>query len=266
MKGTLTILAKKILPHSLRIQLRKANWMRKYYTKILRGGSSSKPVYCPIADQEFKCFISKQEGVWHSDLTVSNGAKNRHRLVWLYLQNKTRIFTAPVTLLHVAPEFSYFPKLKAIKTLDYLPGDKMVDGYGKQAGVQYMDLLDLKLADQSVDYILCNHVLEHLPDDIAAMKQMYRVLRKGGEAIITVPIDESLAKTYEDFSITTPAGREKHFGQWDHVRWYATDIKARLESVGFETSLERYGETFSKEDYTRFGLCEDLIVVAKKPC
>ncbi len=113
--------------------------------------------------------------------------------------------------------------------------------------------------------MICNHVLEHIPDDRQAMKEMFRALKSGGTGVITVPIDEQIASTYEDFSITSPKDRKQHFGQWDHVRFYGLDIESRLEEVGFEVEMCRYGATFSKEDYAKYGLCDDLIVVAKKP-
>jgi hypothetical protein len=94
---------------------------------------------------------------------------------------------------------------------------------------------------------------------------MFRVLKPGGRAIITIPIDETLKATKEDENIVTPEDREEHFGQWDHVRWYGTDVKDRLEAVGFQVDLNRYIESFSKEDQVKFGLPQDLIVVANKP-
>ena len=264
MKRIITNLAKAFLPHSFRLGLRKLNWKRKYYTQILLN-KYDKNVYCPIEEREFRCFVTKQESIWETHMTVTNGAKDRHRLVWLYLKNKTNLFKQPSSLVHIAPEYCYLEKLKNIATIQYLPGDKMVKGYGKQEGIAYMDLLKLDIADNAIDYVLCNHVLEHIPDDITAMKEMFRVLKRQGSAIITVPIDESRDKTYEDFSITSPAAREKHFGQWDHVRWYALDIKERLESVGFDAKVVRYGAEFSPEDYKRYGLCDDPIIVATKP-
>lgn len=263
MKRLIVNLSKKILPFPLRIQLRKLNWKRRYLIESIQH-AHGKNVFCPVEGKEYKCFIPEKHEIWSSLISPGNGARSRHRLIWMYLKAETDIFSKKCSLLHIAPEYCYFDKLKAISTLTYLPGDKMVDGYGKQSGVAYMDLLDLKLTNDSVNYILCNQVLEHIPDDRKAIAEMYRVLMPGGTAIVTVPIHESLTETYEDFSITEPAEREKHFGQWDHVRWYAKDVKDRFEAIGFKVDMVKYGDQFSKDDYERFGLCDDLIIVAKK--
>ncbi|PSK90655.1 methyltransferase family protein [Taibaiella chishuiensis] len=263
MKTSLVIFFKRVLPFPLRIQLRKLNWRRRYLTEAMLHPAKA-PVYCPIAEKEYKCFIPERHDIWPSQISPENGARSRHRLIWLYLKRETGIFKDKCSLLHIAPEHCYFQKLKDLKNLDYMPGDKMVDGYGKQSGVAYMDLLDLKIKDGTIDYLLCNQVLEHIPDDRKAISEIYRVLKPGATAIITVPIDENIKETYEDFSITAPAEREKHFGQWDHVRWYSTDVKDRFEEAGFSVDLVRYGKQFSAEDYVRFGLCDDLLIIAKK--
>jgi SAM-dependent methyltransferase len=265
MKRAFIHIVKSTVPYSLRIALRKWNWKGRYYMQSLTHSNKDK-VYCPIEEKEYACFVpEKQNEIWASLISPGNGARSRHRLIWLYLKKNTNIFTSKVNLLHIAPEFSYFGILKSLTNLEYLPGDKMVEGYGKQSEVAYMDLLDLKLNDNSIDYILCNQVLEHIPDDRKAMSEMYRVLKPDATAIITVPIDEKIKTTYEDFSITSPDEREKHFGQWDHVRWYATDIVDRFKEAGFRNvELVRFADQFSKADYAKFGLCDDLILVAKK--
>lgn len=263
MKKAIVNFSKRILPFSLRIKLRKMNWKRRYWTQALLHPGQKK-VYCPIAEKEFKCFIPERHEIWDSLISPENGARSRHRLIWLYLKKETGIFRDKCTLLHIAPEYCYFKKLQDQTNLTYLPGDKMVEGYGKQSGVAYMDLLDLKIPDETIDYLLCNQVLEHIPDDRTAIKEMYRVLKPGATAIVTVPIDEKRTSTYEDFSITSPEEREKHFGQWDHVRWYSPDVKERFEEAGFKVELVRYGKQFSAAEYERFGLCEDLIIIASK--
>lgn len=253
-------LGKKIVPHGIRIFLRKLNWKRYYLQQTLFVGSKGEKVYCPIAKKEFKTFIH----IHHDLVTPSNGARKRHRLVWHFLENQLDILNKKAKILHVAPELPFYHILKNQKNLTYVPGDKMVDGYSNQKGIQNIDLTALTFDDNTFDYVFCNHVLEHIPDDRKAMAEIFRVLKPGGQAIITVPIKESLSETYENSSITSPKEREKHFGQWDHVRWYATDIKDRLEQQGFKVDMNRYSRQFSDSDIRRFGFGNDIIVVAQK--
>jgi len=253
--------AKKVIPQNIRVAIRKMRLDRKYRAQAAALPSSAPSVYCPIAQEEFKTFV--KDGI-HL-VTPSNGAKGRQRIVWQYLENETRIFTDNVRLLHTAPELAFLERFRQQANLDYVAGDKMVDGYSNQDGILDIDLTDLTFEDNSFDYLLSNHVLEHIPDDRKAMSEIFRVLKKGGEAILTVPINESLSETLEDDSIVTPKDRQKHFGQWDHVRWYSIDIKDRLESVGFSVELIRYGVQFSEAEYNRLGLNKNFIIVAKKP-
>ena len=99
-----------------------------------------------------------------------------------------------------------------------------------------MDLTALKLEDQSKTLVFCSHVLEHIPDDLKAMSEIFRVLKPDGIAIIQVPIWQE--KTYEDFSLTSKEERLKAFFQEDHVRIYGVDIQERLESVGFHVEIK----------------------------
>ena len=261
MKRQVTNLAKRTLPFGLRLQLRRASWSARYLRVRRALPAGHPPVWCPVAARAFDCFIPEGSDL----LTPSNGAKARHRLLWLYLQRETKLFTQPARLLHVAPEVCLLPKLQQIASLDYVPADKFVDGYGKQASVQYFDLLDAHYADASFDYILCNHVLEHIPDDAQAMRELYRLLAPGGTAIITVPIKESLEQTYENWEVTDPEERAAHFGQWDHVRYYGLDVADRLQAAGFAVELVRYGtEVFDRDDFRRYGLNDSFLVVCRK--
>ena len=114
--------------------------------------------------------------------------------------------------------------------------------------------------------VICNHVLEHIVDDRKAMSELYRVMKTGGWGILQVPMKNSLASTYEDFSITDPKERQKHFGQYDHVRWYGMDYFDRLRSVGFDTEPNYYSQKYSDQEIKTFGLQKNEIlpVVFKK--
>ncbi len=122
------------------------------------------------------------------------------------------------------------------------------------------DILDLPFEDNTYDVIICNHVLEHIVDDRKAMSELYRVMKNGAWGIVQVPMKNSLEKTYEDFTITDPKERQKHFGQYDHVRWYGMDYFDRLKSVGFETEINFYSQKFSEAEIKRFGLNKNEIL------
>ena len=156
-------------------------------------------------------------------------ATDRERLVYLYLKLKARLFeTDPVRLLHVAPEASLLHVLMRNKNIDYLSADLQAPHV-----MMPMDLCDIPLGDNTFDVILCNHVLEHIADDQQAMRELCRVLKPSGFAILQTPISRKLDKTYEDQSITDPEGRAREYGQWDHVRVYGADYRQRLSDAGF---------------------------------
>jgi SAM-dependent methyltransferase len=259
MNQSLVNLGKKIVPFPLRLKFRKMNRKAKYkaQAKLVAPGTS---VFCPIARKEYKCFIPDGNDL----ISPDSGARARQRVLWLFYQRETRIFTDKISMLHVAPELHFFEVFNSKENIDYFPGDKMVDGYSNQKGVNNIDLTDLALEDDRFDYLICNHVLEHIPNDTKAMSEMYRVLKEGGEAILTVPLTRDITNTNEDKSINTPELRKKHFGQWDHVRQYGTDISRRLEDAGFKVDLISYKDEFSKEDIEKYGLNDEIIIRCQK--
>ena len=157
---------------------------------------------------------------------------DRERLVYLYLLHKTDIFKKPAKLLHVAPERNLSTRLQGQPGLDYLTA-----GLSSKTVMMKMDITSIQMADASFDAVICNHVLEHIVDDRKAMKELHRILKPGGWAIVQTPISLALKNTYEDRSVTTAAGRKRAFGQGDHVRIYAGDYKDRLEQAGFRVEI-----------------------------
>jgi ubiquinone/menaquinone biosynthesis C-methylase UbiE len=117
-----------------------------------------------------------------------------------------------------------------------------------------MDITRLLLRDNCFDVIICSHVLEHVPDDRAAMREMYRVLRKGGWAAILVPTRTGQVKTFEDPGVVSPEERTRLFGQADHVRRYGQDVKNRLEEAGFAVKPEDITRELTEEAIKRYGL------------
>jgi len=162
-------------------------------------------------------------------------SRDRERLLYLFLLNKTNVFEKPLRLLHVAPEARVNDKLRQTAALDYLTAD-----ISSQHVMVEMDITQIQFPDDSFDAIICNHVLEHVVDDQKAMSELYRILKPGGWAILQVPLSATLKRTYEDFSITSTEGREDAFGQGDHVRIYAEDYKDRLARAGFKVNVFKW--------------------------
>lgn len=186
---------------------------------------------------------------------------DRERLLYLFILNKTDLFTNKTKLLHVAPEPRLSDILKGHANIDYLTSD--IDP--EHVMVQ-MDITQINFPDNSFDAIICNHVLEHIVDDQQAMRELYRVLKPGGWGILQVPISLSLNKTFEDFSITSSAEREQVFGQPDHVRIYAADYIDRLKVSGFQTSKFNWENDKDFGSNNKYALLQnESVFFVKKP-
>lgn len=212
--------------------------------------------YDPIDGRSYRKFLPYGYGKQRANaLSPGTLSLERHRQLWLYLQNETNFFSEKLKVLHIAPEQEFLRKFKKMDNLDYTSADLFSPIVDVKA-----DILDLPFEDNSFDVIICNHVLEHIIDDKKAMSELYRVMKPKGWGIIQVPMKNSLEKTYEDFTITDPKERQKHFGQYDHVRWYGMDYFDRLNDVGFETEINFYSQKFSEADIKRFGLNKNEIL------
>ena len=210
----------------------------------------------PIDGKSYRKFLPYGYGKQRANaLSPGTLSLERHRQMWLYLQNETDFFTAKLKVLHIAPEQEFVRKFKKMKNLDYTSADLFSPIVDVKA-----DIVDLPFEDNSFDVIICNHVLEHIVDDRKAMSELYRVMKSGGWGIVQVPMKNSLEKTYEDFTITDPKERQKHFGQYDHVRWYGMDYFDRLKSVGFDADINFYSQKFSEAEIKRFGLNKNEIL------
>ena len=184
----------------------------------------------------------------------------RHRLFWLYLKNETTFFSAPLRVLHFAPEQAFVQKFKKQKNLTYTTTDLNSPIADVKA-----DICDLPFKDNSFDFIICNHVLEHIPDDTKAMQELYRVLAPSGTAIVQVPYDAKREITFEDNTITDQSERTRIFGQYDHLRVYGMDYFKKLSSIGFDVSALDYTSGISSDDIERYRLCKgELLPVCKK--
>ncbi len=190
------------------------------------------------------------------------GAHDRERLIFVYLKFVAKIFDGrKLSILHMAPEPRISNKILENKDLEYVCGDLFTEGYAYPDYVKNMNLLALPIENDRFDIVICNHVMEHIPEDTKAMSELFRVLKGGGIAILQVPISYSTEKTIENFSITNPDERKRRFGQSDNCRIYGMDYVERLKSVGFDVEMKNISK-----DFPQFALNpEEKVFICTKP-
>ena len=210
----------------------------------------------PIDGKSFRKFLSYGYNKLRKNaLSPSTLSLERHRLLWLYLKNETVLFEKKIKLLHFAPEQAFYKRFKKLRNIQY----DTIDINSPLAEIK-ADICDLPIKENTYDFILCNHVLEHVLDDNKAMSELYRVLKKGGTGIFQVPIDMKREKTFQDDSITDKLERNKIFGQYDHVRVYGKDYFNKLEDTGFKVQQIDYSKKFSDKEILKFSIIRGEII------
>ncbi len=262
----------KIIPYPI---LLKIKYLNQFIISYLFLGNK---YYCPICKTKFRKMLNCGEkaeilkelkvigsGVRSNCLCPRCLSNDRERLVFQYLKDKTTLFTEKNTLLHIAPRQSFNNVFKNYKNIKYFPGDKFEKGYHYSKDVIELDITKLNFEDNFFDVIICNHVLEHIPDDIKALNELYRVLKPNGYAILQVPISLKLEKTIE-IEANTEEDRIKFFGQSDHYRIYAKDYFKRLEDCNFKVKLYNPNDNDWNLNINKYGLnkLEYVIVAYKK--
>ncbi len=244
------------LPRPLLIRL---SYPFKLIAPLLYRGNK---VECPVCEKHFSKFLSYGSNVAHREnvLCPYDLTLERHRLIWLYLKNETDFFTRPIKLLHIAPEQCFHGRFKAQPNLEYLTGD-----LESPIADLHFDLHAIPLEDNRFDVVFCNHVLEHVQDARQCLKELYRVMKPGGWAIMQVPQDFSREFTFEDPTITSPEEREKHYWQKDHVRLFGRDYPKWLEEAGFRVEEYPVSEKISPELQERYRLIpKEILYIAYK--
>lgn len=232
--------------------IRSSYLVRPVIAAFLKGSKYTDP----IDGKNFKMFLPYGYGNQRNNvLSPSTLSLERHRLLWLYLQNETDFFTAKKRVLHFAPEQCFLKRFKNLKNIDYTTTDLESPIADVKA-----DICNLPFEDNSYDIILCNHVLEHIPEDTKAMKELYRVMKPGGYGVFQIPQDLTRDITFEDDSITDKKERAAIFGQYDHVRIYGRDYFNKLQSIGFKVEEIDYTATLSDTDIERYCLAKGGII------
>lgn len=190
----------------------------------------------------------------------------RHRLLWLWLVRESDIGRGAMALpkmLHIAPEVALMRKFK--KMYASTPDRYVTADLESPLADMHFDVQQIPLEAESFDAIICNHIMEHVEDDGKALRELYRIMRRGGWGVILSPVDLEREKTFEDDTITDPAERTRIFGQYDHRRIYGRDYAARLREAGFEVYDIDYKNELSKAEQELYALPADhLYIVCKQ--
>jgi SAM-dependent methyltransferase len=218
-------------------------------------------VECPCCETRFRKFAPIPR-TYEPDLECPRcGSYSRHRQLWLFMTRRLGVLSRSLTLLHVAPELFFYERLERAANLRYVSADLHV-----AHAAERIDIEAIPYPDRYFDAIICSHVLEHVVDDRAAMRELCRVLKDDGWAVIQAPVDGSLAATREDPSVVEPRERARRFGADDHVRMYGRDYLTRLEEAGFEVAVERFVAELDRESVELYGLLqtEDVNLCRKR--
>jgi SAM-dependent methyltransferase len=214
-------------------------------------------VTCPICDSSYRKFLPygrinpRENALCPNCLSLE-----RHRLIWLYLKEKTNFFNDKKDVLHIAPEACYINRFEKLHGDHYITAD-----IESPLAKVKMDIHQIPFNANKFDVVLCNHVLEHVRDDIQAMREIHRVLKPGGFAILQIPFFNPIPNvTFEDASITDKREREKIFGQDDHVRKYGHDYPQRIKQSGLQVVEETFVNNLPVETLKKFGLAKGEII------
>jgi SAM-dependent methyltransferase len=222
-------------------------------------------VRCPCCNRTFRSFLTHR-GVANVRCP-SCGSMERHRLLTLWWRAHPEFLAGVRRILHLAPETPLTRYLSNLPGVEYLTAD-----LDSPLAAIHCDIQDLPLRDGFFDLVVCNHVLEHIPDDRLAMRELHRVLSPGGRAIVMCPVARDRDTTLEDATVTTREQRLAVYGQEDHVRLYGADYGDRLREAGFTLVIDRFLASLDDATLERHALRRrhdlfeaDDIYVAHKP-
>lgn len=237
--------------------------IKKIIARALPGGR----YWCCLCEQNVRRFLPYRGGeagrsvfIRAMDVVGSDvdnfecprcGGHDRERHLVLYLR-ATKLLDrfAGATVLHFAPELHVAAIIEVTRPARYIKADL----FPGSADVEKLDLLDLPYPDQSFEFLIANHVLEHVADDLRALAEIQRVLKIGGYAVLQTPFSARLAATWQDEGIDSECARRMAFGQEDHVRLYGRDIFARFASAGLEPLISNHDTLLADVDAIRFGV------------
>ena len=199
---------------------------------------------CPVCMESFDAFTPYRTRAGAQ--CPGCGSLERHRGLWLVLQRATPLADGGQRVLHFAPEDGLRARIAAVPDLEYVTADLEP---GK--AMEQLDITAIAKPDASFDAVICVHVLEHVPDDRAAMRELRRVIAPGGWAAIMVPI---MFDVTDETEISDPAERNRRYGLEDHIRGYGWDFYDRLAAAGFDVQRIDLRDLVTADERVRFGL------------
>ncbi len=229
---------------------------------VLRGGN----VTCCLCNKKYLTFLPSGDDIKAHARCPGCDSIDRHRQLWLLLEEDIKNAKTPYHILHIAPEKQIGKRLSAMENIEYHAIDKFEKGYQYPANVQQMDITNLTFDNNYFDLVLCSHILEHIGDDKKALNELLRVLKPNAKGYIIVPYFPELQSTFEDPNAQTPEQRLLAYGQQDHVRKYGPDFKIKLASAGFAVEIIFFEEKYTYEEKVKMGLLNaELIFKVTKP-
>jgi SAM-dependent methyltransferase len=189
-------------------------------------------------------------------------ANDRDRLIGLYFAEKIlQTRRDPWRILDIAPSSPVRSFIQRQAGIRYRSADLYMDDVDDNVDIQDMFIY----RDKTFDIVICSHVLEHIPDDVKALKEMYRVLKEHGRCILLVPIPVGDSGFDEDLGQLTPEERERRFGQDDHVRLYdKATFEKRIREGGFELEKLTIGD-FKAGSFEKNGISgRSVLYIGKK--
>jgi SAM-dependent methyltransferase len=217
-------------------------------------------VHCPCCNARLRTFLPAGAPQRAGALCPACGSLERHRLLWLYLEKNHFFSSQHLSVLDIAPLPYWEMRMRRLKNLQYVSTDLASPHVMLRA-----DLMHIPFRDGRFDGLLCSHVLEHVTDDRRALRELFRVLKTGGWAIIQSPVDPGRERTYEDPAVQCPEERARLFGQSDHLRVYGLDYAARIEKAGFQVRMDGFFHEVGKAAAHKYGLLEEEIPFCIKP-
>lgn len=245
MKQLLKSIYKRVFSLKFRNQIITA--LKKLQSLFLSGNS----VTCNCCGHSYRHFLPKGSVSKRENAECPHcGSLERTRLLLFFLEKETAAFERGKTVLHFAPENGLKAIFKAKKeTHEYVNGDIDTD-----LADEVIDITKIQYPENAFDYIICSHVLGHVPDEKKAITEMFRVLKNGGTAIVLTLLNAENVPTHENEALITEEERLETYGEKDLVRLHGNDFAERLRNPGFQVEAINYEQQLPEAIRKQFQL------------